>query len=63
MNLNPVKVGKNLIKSPTLLENLEKAKTVLELMSEKEIKRGLEANEILSFKFHYLSGLLEEIIK
>ncbi|KAK6625728.1 hypothetical protein RUM43_006027 [Polyplax serrata] len=63
VNLNPVKAAINLIKLPLLYDNIEKVKNVLELMSEKEMKRGLETNEIMSFKFHYLSRILEEIIK
>lgn len=63
VNLNPVKVAMNLQKSSLLYENLDKVKYVLELMSEKEMKRGFEANEIMSFKFHYLSCIVGEIIK
>lgn len=46
-----------------MIENAEKVKNVLELMSEKEMKKGLETNEIMSFKFFYLSKIIEKIIK
>lgn len=46
-----------------MLDNIEKVKNVLELMSEREMKRGIETNEIMSFKFHYFQMILDEISK
>lgn len=63
VNLNPVKIAMNLQKLQSLNDNLDKVKNVLELMSEREMKRGMETNEIMSFKFHYLSCIVSEIIK
>ncbi|XP_049799785.1 ankyrin repeat and MYND domain-containing protein 2-like [Schistocerca nitens] len=61
VNVHPVRVALNLQKAPLLAENLEKVQKILELMSEREMKRGFEANEVMSFKFHYLSCVVAEI--
>ncbi|XP_067011109.2 ankyrin repeat and MYND domain-containing protein 2 isoform X2 [Anabrus simplex] len=63
VNVHPVRVALNLQKSPPLAENLEKIQKVLELMSEREMKRGFETNEVMAFKFHYLAFIIGEIIR
>lgn len=63
VNLNPVRIAISLQKSPLICDNLDKIKHILELMSEKEMKRGFETNEIMSFKFHYLSCVVAEIAR
>lgn len=44
-----------------LAENLERVQKVLDLMSEREMKRGIETNEVISFKFHYLAFVVAEV--
>ncbi|XP_046390192.1 ankyrin repeat and MYND domain-containing protein 2 [Ischnura elegans] len=63
VNINPVRVALSVQKVPALLENIPSACKVLDLMSEKEMKKGQETNEVLSFKFHYLSFILNAIEK
>lgn len=61
VNLNPVRVALNLYRSSGLADHLDKVKSVLEAMSEKEMNKGSDNDEILSFKLHYLSYLVGEI--
>lgn len=61
LNLYPVRIALNLQKSPVLLDHLDKIKKVLNLMSEREAKRGGDVNEILAFKMHYLAWIVGEI--
>ncbi|KAL1140202.1 hypothetical protein AAG570_000134 [Ranatra chinensis] len=61
VNVHPVRVALNL--QPTLIEDLPRIKKILELMCEKEMKRGAESNEVMSFKLHYLSCIVAEVIK
>lgn len=63
INIHPIKVVMNIYNFGGLQDHLPEIKKVLELMSEKEMKRGVETNEVLSFKFHYLSYIVGEIIK
>lgn len=63
VNIHPVKVLFNVHNFAGLLDHLGEVKKVLELMSEREMKRGTETNEVLSFKFHYLSYIVGEIEK
>lgn len=63
VNTHPVKVVLNLYNFIGLAEHLEEVKKVLELLSEKEMKCGAEMNEVMSFKFHYLSYITGEVIK
>nr|SVE91141.1 EOG090X06BA [Daphnia sinensis] len=63
VNLHPVHLLLTIQKLPMLYENLAKVKNVLELLSENQMKRGREANEILSLKYHYLRFLVERIAK
>lgn len=62
VNIHPVRVALNLQNLIGLSEHLKEVKNVLELMREKEFK-GKECNEVLSFKFHYLSCVVSEIMK
>nr|CAD7415915.1 unnamed protein product [Timema poppensis] len=61
VNVHPVRVALNLQRIPGLGDNLDKVQKVLELMSEREMKRGPETNEVMAFKFHYLSFVVAEI--
>ncbi|XP_059484795.1 ankyrin repeat and MYND domain-containing protein 2 [Neocloeon triangulifer] len=61
VNIHPVGVLMYLQNSRSLVENHKQVKSVLGLMCEKEMKRGSETNEVLSFKFHWLLSVLEEI--
>lgn len=61
VNIHPVRVALNLQKAPLLGENLDKVQKVLDLMSEREMKRGIETNEVMAFKFHYLSFVVAEV--
>jgi hypothetical protein len=63
VNVHPVSVALNLQKAPLLAENLDKVQKVLNLMSEREMKRGMETNEIMAFKFHYLSFVVAEVAR
>lgn len=62
-NMHPVKVALDLKKLPPLMEHLSCVKKVLEMMSEKEMKRGMETNEVMSFKLHYFSCIVAEIAR
>lgn len=61
VNINPVRVILNLQNFVGLSDHLEEIKKCLELMSEKQMKR--ETNEVMAFKFHYLSYIVNEIVK
>lgn len=63
VNIHPVKVVMNLQNFVGLMEHLQDIKKVLQLMSEKEMKKGSETNEVMSFKFHYLSFIVNEVSK
>ncbi|RZB45741.1 ankyrin repeat and MYND domain-containing protein 2 [Asbolus verrucosus] len=62
INIHPVKVAINVSNFIGILEHLPEVKKVLELMCEKEMKRGPENNEVMSFKFHYLSYIVGDLI-
>ncbi|XP_014229285.1 ankyrin repeat and MYND domain-containing protein 2 [Trichogramma pretiosum] len=63
VNVHPVKVIMNLKKLPGLIDNLPMVQKVLECMSKKEMNKGADANEIMSFKYHYLCYLTDELSK
>jgi len=44
-------------------DNASKIYKVLNLMCDHEIKKQLESNEVMAFKFHYLASILIEIAK
>ncbi|CAB3384507.1 Hypothetical predicted protein [Cloeon dipterum] len=61
VNVHPIGILLFLRTNRTLVEKHRQVKAVLNLMCEKEMKRGHETNEVLSFKFHWLSNVLEEL--
>ncbi|XP_076755313.1 ankyrin repeat and MYND domain-containing protein 2 [Xylocopa sonorina] len=63
VNVHPVRVAINLQRCPGLLENAVKVQKVLESMRNKEMTRGTETNEVMAFKYHYLSCVVAEVIK
>ncbi|EFN88764.1 ankyrin repeat and MYND domain-containing protein 2 [Harpegnathos saltator] len=63
VNVNPVRVTINLQKFPALLENATKVQKVLESMRYREMTRGAETNEVMAFKYHYLSCVVVEVLK
>ncbi|XP_072744431.1 ankyrin repeat and MYND domain-containing protein 2 isoform X2 [Anoplolepis gracilipes] len=63
VNVNPVRVCMNLQRFPALLENAAKIQKVLESMRYKEMTRGAETNEVMAFKYHYLSCVVAEVLK
>lgn len=62
-NVHPVRVALNLQKFGALGDHLKSVKKVLEVMTEKEMKKQGETNEIMAFKYHFLSWIVGEIIK
>ncbi len=61
VNIHPVRLA---MKMPDILiKEYSQVKKVLELMCEKEMKKGTESNEVLAFKFHYLAYMLNEVRK
>lgn len=59
VNIHPVRLA---MKMPQiLLKEYTQVKKVLDLMSEREMKKGTECNEVLAFKFHFLGYILSEI--
>lgn len=62
-NVHPVRIALNLQRIGTLSEHLKMVKKVLELMTEREVKKRNEINEIMAFKYHYLGYMVGEIIK
>ncbi|XP_011647090.1 ankyrin repeat and MYND domain-containing protein 2 [Pogonomyrmex barbatus] len=63
VNVHPVRVCMNLQRLPALLENAAKVQKVLESMRYKEMTRGAEINEVMAFKYHYLSCVVAEVLK
>jgi len=63
INVNPVWVALNLQRIAGLMEHLDEVSNVLELMCKKEMNRGSETNEVMAFKFHYLSSVVAEVAK
>ncbi|KAJ8882403.1 hypothetical protein PR048_014211 [Dryococelus australis] len=61
VNMHPVRIALNLQKLPSLCANLERVQKVLQLMSEREMKSGPHTNEVMAFKFHYLSCIVAEV--
>jgi ankyrin repeat and MYND domain-containing protein 2 len=61
VNVHPVAVLLYLQKNYVIVQNCKQMKQVLTLMSEREMKRGASTNEVLSFKFHWLATLLEDV--
>ncbi|KAJ8986004.1 hypothetical protein NQ317_013888 [Molorchus minor] len=63
VNVHPVKVVLNVHNFVGLSDHLLEVEKVLKLMSEREMKRGNETNEVMAFKFHYFGYVVGEIIK
>lgn len=63
VNIHPVRVALNLQNFVGLLEHLGEVRNVLELMCKHEMKRGSETNEVMAFKYHYLSYIVAEMAK
>lgn len=61
--MHPVHLLLTIQKLPLLAENLTKVKDVLESLSESQMKRTHEVNEVLSLKYHYLRFIVERISK
>jgi hypothetical protein len=49
VNMNPVRIALNL--HGILLDHIDKVIKVLELMRDREARRGVETNEVATFKF------------
>ncbi|CAG9864028.1 unnamed protein product [Phyllotreta striolata] len=62
-NVHPIKVILNVQTFVGLADHLAEVKKVLELMCERELKREDEKNEVMAFKFHYLSYVIGEMLK
>lgn len=62
-NVHPVRIALNLQQFGQLSEHLSAVKKVLELMTERELNKRAEMNEIAAFKYHYLSWFVGEIVK
>lgn len=58
--MHPVRIALNL--QPNLIGNLDPLQNVLTLMSDHEMRRK-ETNEVMSFKLHYLAGVVAEVAK
>ncbi|KAK2712980.1 hypothetical protein QYM36_011618 [Artemia franciscana] len=63
VNMHPVKIIQFVSKNSQMKNHLSSIVKVLTLMSEKEMKRGKTTNEILAFKFHYISHMLNLLLK
>lgn len=61
VNIHPVRLALNLNHSTGLLDNGDKVSKVLEMLCKKEMTRGSETNEVMAFKYHYLSYIIREI--
>lgn len=61
VNIHPVRLALNLQHATGLLDDAEKVTTTLELLCKKEMTRGNETNEVMSFKYHYLAYIIREI--
>ncbi|XP_072943831.1 ankyrin repeat and MYND domain-containing protein 2 [Epargyreus clarus] len=61
VNIHPVRLALNLQHASGLLDNAEKVSKVLEMLCKKEMTRGSETNEVMAFKYHYLSYIIREI--
>jgi hypothetical protein len=61
-NIHPVRIALNLQQYGIVSENYKTIKSVLELMTEREMKRKSETNELMAFKYHYLAWIIKEVI-
>nr|CAG4641696.1 EOG090X06BA [Eurycercus lamellatus] len=63
VNLHPVHLLLTIQKLPLLFDNLTKVREVLELLSDGQMKRTRDVNEVLSLKYHYLGFLVARLDK
>ncbi|XP_015114985.1 ankyrin repeat and MYND domain-containing protein 2 [Diachasma alloeum] len=63
VNVHPVRVAITLQKCTGLLDHLPKVQKVLESLRQREMTRGADTNEIMAFKYHYLSCIINELLK
>lgn len=61
-NIHPVRVSLNLQQLGIVPEHYDRVRQVLQLMTEREMKRKNEINELMAFKYHYLGWIVKEII-
>ena len=61
-NIHPVRVCLNLQQFGIVPDLYKTVKNVLELMTEREMKRSKEINELMAFKYHYIAWIVKEII-
>lgn len=61
-NIHPVRVCLNLQQFGIVSEHYKTIRKVLELMTEREMKRPKEVNELMAFKYHYLAWIVKEVI-
>ncbi|CAL8129697.1 unnamed protein product [Orchesella dallaii] len=59
VNFHPVRVSLTVRKNAILITHLESVIKVLEQMAEREMKKGIETNEIAAFKMHCLAQTLK----
>lgn len=45
------------------MEHLNSVRKTIEMLSEKEMKKGGECNEMMALKFHYLGCIVQEVQK
>lgn len=62
VNIHPVRLALSLQNYAGLSDHLQEIQNVLELMRDKEMKRK-EFNEVIAFKYHYISCVVKEVIK
>lgn len=61
VNVHPVRLALNLQTMSSLLDNADKVSKVLESLCKKEMTRGSDTNEVMAFKYHYLSYVVKEL--
>lgn len=62
-NIHPVRVCLNLQKFAIVSEHFSTVRKVLELMTEREMKKSSDINELMAMKYHYLAWIVKEIIE
>lgn len=61
-NIHPVRICLNLQQFGIVPEHYATIRKVLELMTEREMNRKNEINELMAFKYHFLGWIVKEII-
>lgn len=61
VNVHPIRIALNVQHIPGLLDNAAKVSKVLEMLCKREMSRGSETNEVMAFKYHYFSFMVNEI--